>query len=94
MKFYVIVLILIFNTTYKGEIEIGIYIRDLHHELVLFQQSRNCFRYVPENDIEEDILGWNPSKVVLNFEEKMINTLTKHSIYTHRPPETSSHAVL
>ena len=29
--------------------------------MVLFQQSRNCFRYLPDNDTEEDILGWNPS---------------------------------
>ena len=33
----------------------------LHHELVLFLQSRNCFWYVPDNDIEGDILGWNLS---------------------------------
>ena len=55
MKFYVIVLILIFNTTYKGEIEIEIYMRDLHHELVLSQKVGIVFRYVPENDTEEDM---------------------------------------
>ena len=33
----------------------------LHHKLVLFQQSGNCFCYVPENDIEGDILGWTTS---------------------------------
>ena len=31
--------------------------RSIHHKLVLFQRSRNCFRYVPENDTEEDILA-------------------------------------
>ena len=35
--------------------------RDLYHELVLFLQSRNCFCYVPENDTEGGILGWNLS---------------------------------
>ena len=35
--------------------------RSLHHELVLFQKSRNCFRYVPDNKIEEDIFGWTTS---------------------------------
>ena len=64
LKTYVIVLRHIFDTTYKGEIQVGIYMRALHHELVLFQKSRDCFHYVPENDIEEDILGWNPSKVI------------------------------
>ena len=61
LKIYVIVLRPIFNTTYKGEIQVEMYTRDLHHELVLFQKSRNCFRYLPENEIEEDILGWNMS---------------------------------
>ena len=61
LKIYVIVLIPIFDYTYKGDIEVKIYMRALHHELVLFQQSSNCFRYVPENETEEDILGWNPS---------------------------------
>ena len=28
-----------------------------HNELVLFLQIRICFRYVPENYIEEEILG-------------------------------------
>ena len=34
--------------------------RALHHELFLFLQSRNCFRNVPENEIEEEILGLEP----------------------------------
>ena len=61
LKIYVIVLRPIFDNTYKGEIEVEIYMRALHHELILFQQIRNCFRYVPENETEEEILGWNPS---------------------------------
>ena len=51
----------IFNTTYKGKIQVEIYMWAVHHELVLFQQSRNYFRYVPENETEGEILGWNPS---------------------------------
>ena len=61
LKFYVIVLRPIFDATYKREIQVQIYMWDLHHKLVLFQQSRNIFCYVPENEIEGDILGWNPS---------------------------------
>ena len=33
----------IFSTTYKGKKQVEIYMLALHHELVLFQQSRNCF---------------------------------------------------
>ena len=61
LKKYVILLRPIFDTTYKGEIQVKIYMRALHHKLVLFQQSRNFFRYESENWIEEEILGWNPS---------------------------------
>ena len=62
LKCCVIVLRPIFNTTYKGDIKVEIYMRALYHELVLFQQSRNFFRYVPENETKEEILGWNPCK--------------------------------
>ena len=57
IKNYVIGLRPIFDATYKGEIQVEFYTRALHHELVLSQQSRNCFRFVPENEIYEDILG-------------------------------------
>ena len=63
IKIYIIVLKPIFDTTYKGEIQFKIYTWALHHELVLFQQSTNCFRYVPENETKEDILVWNPSTI-------------------------------
>ena len=43
LKLYVIVLIPIFDTTYKGVIQVEIYMRALHHELVIFQQSRDFF---------------------------------------------------
>ena len=36
------------------------YMWDLHHKLVLFQQSR-IFSLIPENEIKVDILGWTPS---------------------------------
>ena len=61
LKIHVIVLRNIFDAAYKGEIQVKIYMRALHHELVLFQKSRNCFRYVPENEIEGNILGWTTS---------------------------------
>ena len=35
--------------------------RTLHQELVIFQQSRNCFRYVTDNETEGGILGWTMS---------------------------------
>ena len=38
LKNYVIVLIPIFDNTYKGEIQVEIYMWALHHELVLFQK--------------------------------------------------------
>ena len=63
----------ILNTTYKGGIQVEIYMRSLHHELVLFQQSRNVFRYVPDNEIKEDILGWKPS-----------TSTTQEDIYTRK----------
>ena len=59
-KIYVIVLRPIFNNTYKEKIYFNIYMRALHHELVLFQQCGNCFRYVPDNEIEKYIFGCKP----------------------------------
>ena len=38
LKNYLIILRPIFDTTYKGKKQIEIYMRALHHELVLFQQ--------------------------------------------------------
>ena len=64
IKINVRVLRNIFNTTYKGEILVEIYTRALHLKLVIFQQSRNFFRYFPENEMEVKILVWNPSKVL------------------------------
>ena len=61
LTIYVIVMRLIFDTTYTGEIQVEIYTRALHRELVLFQQSRNCFRYVPDNYIKGDILACTSS---------------------------------
>ena len=61
LKRYVTVLRLIIDTTYKREIQVEIYLRALHHELVLLKQSRIFFRYIPEDEMKEDISGWNPS---------------------------------
>ena len=43
LKFCVIVLRPIYDTTHKGKKQVKIYVWDLHHELVLFLQSRNFF---------------------------------------------------
>ena len=61
LKTYLILLRTIFGTTHKGGKEVKKYIQVLYHELVLFLKSRNCFCYVPDNDIEGNILGWTPS---------------------------------
>ena len=77
-KIYVIVLRPIFNTTYKGKKQVEKYMWAIHHELFLFQQSRNCFPYVPDNEIEGGILGWNPS---LDGISENIDTLVKTDEY-------------
>ena len=63
LNIYVIVLRPILDTMYKGKKQAEIYMRAPHPELVLFQQSRNCFCYVPDNEIEGDILGWTTSSI-------------------------------
>ena len=73
-KNYVVVLRPIFDTTYKEEIQVKIYMRAIHHELVLFQQSRIFFCYVPQNDIDKDILGWNLS----NKKSMLCDVLNKY----------------
>ena len=55
----------ILDPTYKQKKQIENYILALYQKLVLFLKSRNCFRYVPDNDIEGDIFGWTPSSVTL-----------------------------
>ena len=52
LKKYIIVPRPIFNTTYKGKRQVEICMWALHHELVLFLQSRNWFCYVAENETE------------------------------------------
>ena len=61
LKFYVVVLRPIFDTMYKGKKQVEMYMWALHHELVLFLQIMIFFRYVPENEIKGDILGWTAS---------------------------------
>ena len=46
--------------------QVKIYMQSLHHGLVLFRQSRNCFCYVQDNDIEGGILGWTMSPTIMN----------------------------
>ena len=54
---------LIQRTKVKKQVEI--YMWALHHEFVLFQQSRNCFCYVPDNEIEGYILGWTTPFIIV-----------------------------
>ena len=67
LRNYIILLITIFDTTYKGEKHVEKYLWALYHGLVLLPQSRNCFRYVPDNDIEGEILGWTPYKIYIVY---------------------------
>ena len=66
----------IFDPTYKKKKQVEKYIWSLYHELVLFQKIRNCFRYIPDNDIEGDILVWNPSMVEYGTWETTTEYLT------------------
>ena len=58
-----------------------IYMWALHHKLFLLLQSRNCFRYAPENETEGDILVWTKSttahsKILISFlKEKNIDKI-------------------
>ena len=61
LKNYLIVLIPIFDTMHKRKNQAVKYMWDLHHELVLFLQSTNCFCYVTDNDTKGDILDWTTS---------------------------------
>ena len=65
IKTYPIVMRPILDTTYKQKKQIENYILALYQKLVLLLKSRNFFRYVPDNEIEGDIFGWNPSSVTL-----------------------------
>ena len=64
LKNDIIVLRPIFDITYKGKKQVEIYMWALHPEFFLFQQSRNCICYVPENEIKGGILGWTTSKFI------------------------------
>ena len=86
-KNYLMVLIPIFDTMYKGWKTIEKYMWALHHELVLFLQGRNFFRYVSENEIEGGILGWTTSSKIffISFFIHLIQTLNKRCYWNcHR----------
>ena len=40
--------------------------------MVLFLRSKNSFRYIPENESEQDILGFNMSKCILIRKPKVM----------------------
>ena len=48
--------------TYDQIDQIEKQIRALYRELVLFLQYINGFRYIPENESEGGVLGWNKSQ--------------------------------
>ena len=58
---YLIVLLPNYKHTYDQIDQIEKYIRALYRKLVLFLRSKNSFCYIPENESEQDILGWNKS---------------------------------
>ena len=45
-------------------------IRALYRELVLFPRSKKSFRYIPDNESEQEILGWNTSKQIFSIVRK------------------------
>ena len=58
---YLIVLLPNYKRTYNQIDLIKKQIRALYRELVLFLQSKKIFCYIPENESEQNILGWNKS---------------------------------
>ena len=58
---YLIVLLPNHKRTYDQIDLIKKLIRALYHELVLLLRSKKSFRYIPENESKQDILGWNTS---------------------------------
>ena len=62
--------------------QVEIYMWYLHHELILFLQSMNCFSCVPDNEIEGDILGWNMSYTTHKTHRKMMQRVVQpNNIY-------------
>ena len=58
---YLIVQLPNYKRTYDQIGQIEKYIRALYRELVLFLRSKKSFCYIPENESEQDVLGWNMS---------------------------------
>ena len=48
---------------YKQKKHVKKYIWALNHEFFISLKSRNCFRYVLDNKIKGEILGWTLSTV-------------------------------
>ena len=65
---YLIVKFPNYNRTYDQINQIEKCIRALYRELVLFLRSKNSFSYIPENESEQDILGWNMSIIYLSYD--------------------------
>ena len=58
---YIIVPLPNYKCTYDQIDLIEKQIKALYRKLVLFLRSKNSFRYIPGNESEQDILGWNTS---------------------------------
>ena len=58
---YIIVKLPNYKCTYDQIDQIEKYIRALYRKLFLFLRSKKSFCYIPDNEIEQDILGWNTS---------------------------------
>ena len=64
---YLIVTLPNHKRTYDQIYQIEKYIRALYRKLVLLLRSINVFRYIPENESEREILGWNMSNAIEMF---------------------------
>ena len=60
---YVIVMLPNIKRTYDQIDQIEKQIRALYRKLVIFLQSINSFRYIPENESKHTVLGWNKYQV-------------------------------
>ena len=58
---YLIVLLTKYKRTYDQINQIEKQVKAIYHELVFFLRSKKVFCYIPENDSEQDFLGWNTS---------------------------------
>ena len=68
-EMYLIVQLTNYKRTYDQIDLIKKQTRALYRELVLFLRWINSFRYIPENESKQDVLGFNTSITRLNEDE-------------------------